>query len=147
MSLYREARSRSGRWIAAVAAALLVGLAVGAALGVALAPEPSLADSIGDLQDDVRPALDALELVPIHYESSQDVTRRAAQDQLARARASFEDAEPGLRLLDAAGTASVGHDLDELERLLEAGGDAASVEQLAHRTALRLRAVAGLSRQ
>jgi hypothetical protein len=147
MSLYREARSPSGRWIAAVVAALVVGVGIGAALGVALAPEPSLADEVGDVQEDVRPALDALELVPIHYDSSQAVTRRAAGDQLARARDTFDDAVPELRLLDPAGTAAVQRDLGELEGLLRAGGDSADVEQVARRAALRLRTVARLTRQ
>jgi len=147
MSLYREARSCSGRWAAAAVGALVVGIGAGAAVGLALAPEPSLADAVGDVQEDIRPALDALELVPIHYESAEPATRRAARDQLARARDAFDGAEPNLRVLDPAGTAAVRRDLGALGRLLQASGDAAEVERLSRRAALRLRAVARLMPQ
>jgi hypothetical protein len=146
MSLYREARSRPGRRIAALVAAATVGLLAGLAIGWALRPEPSLADGIEQVQDDVRPALDALELVPIHYESSSPVTRRAARDQLARAEDAFDDAEPDLGLLDPAGTATVARELAALERALASRVSAAQVERDATRTAADLRRVARLTR-
>ena len=146
MSLYREASSRPGRRIAALAAAAVVGLLAGLAVGWALRPQPSLADGVEHVQDDVRPALDALELVPIHYESSSPVTRQAAREQLARAQDAFDGAEDDLRLLDPAGTANVGRELDDLDRALVSGAAAAEVERDATQTAADLRAVARLTR-
>ena len=85
MSLYREARSRTGRTLAVLAAVFVVGGIVGALLVVALRPEPSLADRVTQLQEDVRPALDGLELVPIHYDGfAIDPWYRPLADPLGR---------------------------------------------------------------
>ena len=39
-------------------------------------------EQLESLQDDVQPALAALELIPIHYESPNRTTHAAAADQL-----------------------------------------------------------------
>lgn len=67
MSLYREV-GRSPRAIALAAiAALLFGLLGGFALGRGTASEPSLAEQVEAVGEEVRPALNALELVGIEY--------------------------------------------------------------------------------
>jgi len=137
MSLYREAGSRRGRAVAALAVALVVGLAIGFAAAWALKPEPTLADRVGDLQDQVRPALDALELVPIHYESSNPVTRRAAQEQLAAARDDVLAARSGLDALQPGAADRLERAFDDLERQLGQRAAVADVES----------AVAALERQ
>jgi hypothetical protein len=137
MSLYREAGSRRGRTVAALVAALLVGLVVGFAAAWALKPEPTLADRLADVQDQVRPALDALELVPLHYESTNPVTQRAASDQLAAARQDVLAARSGLDALEPGAAVRLERAFDELGRQLERGAAAADVES----------AVAALERQ
>ena len=137
MSLYREAGSRRGRAVAALLAALLAGLAIGFAAAWALKPEPTLADRVADVQDEVRPALDALELVPLHYESTDPVTRRAASDQLAAAREDVLAAGSGLDALQPGAADRLERAFDDLGRQLEQGAAVAEVES----------AVAALERQ
>ena len=74
------------------------------------------------------------------------MTRRAARDQLARAQEAFDGAEPDLRLLDPAGTATVARELAALDRALASGAEPAAVERDATRTAADLRRVARLAR-
>jgi hypothetical protein len=144
MSLYREAGSRRGRTAAAVAGLLLAGAVVGFVLGWALKPQPTLADRIEDVQGEVRPALDALELVPLHYESSNPVTKRAATEQLAAARNDVEGARDDLRALDPAGAARVEASLDELAGLLDEDAPTARVEAAVRSVERELRSAARL---
>jgi hypothetical protein len=144
MSLYREARSRTGRTVAVLAAVFVVGGIVGAALVYALRPEPTLADRVTQLQEDVRPALDGLELVPIHYESSNATTRRAAADQLAAAQADVNDVASDLQALDPAAAARVDRALEELAALIDDGAPPAQVEQAVAAAERELREAARL---
>ena len=137
MSLYREAGSRRGRAVAALAVAVIVGLLVGFAAAWALKPEPTLADRVEDVQDEVRPALDALELVPIHYESTNPVTRNAAREQLAAARDDVLGARSGLDALQPGAADRLERAFDDLERQLEQDAPVPEVES----------AVAALERQ
>jgi hypothetical protein len=143
MSLYREARSGRRRLWIAVGAAVAVGAIV---VGVVLVRggEPSQAEQLESLQDDVRPALAALELVPIHYESTNATTRAAAADQLAVARTTVEEHTDELRALDAARTAALLADLDELDVLVRTTGRTDEVEQATSDAAEQLRRLAGL---
>jgi hypothetical protein len=131
MSLYREAGSRRGRAVAVLAAALVVGLLVGFAAGWALKPEPTLADRLDDLQAQVRDGLDALELVPVHYESTNPVTRRAAVEQLAAARDEVLGARSGLDALQPGAAERLERAFDRLERQLEQGANVDEVESAA----------------
>ena len=89
MSLYREARTGRRRlWLAA--GAVLAAVVIVVVVLVAQGSEPSAAESLASLQDDVQPALAALELVPIHYESTNATTHAAAADQLEVARETVE---------------------------------------------------------
>ena len=144
MSLYREAGSRRGRTVAVLAGALVVGLLVGFALAWALKPEPTLADRIEDVQEDVRPALDALELVPIHYDSENEVTRRAASDQLAAAREELDAVRDDLEALDPSGAAAVATALAGLQRLLEQGADPERVDEAVQQVEREVRQTARL---
>ena len=144
MSLYREARSRTGRTVAVLAAVFVIGGIVGAALVYALRPEPTLADRVTQLQEDVRPALDALELVPIHYESTNPTTRRAAADQLAAARADVDDVAADLQAFDPAAAARADDALDELAALVDDGAPPARVEQAVAAAERELREAARL---
>ena len=143
MSLYREARSGRRRlWIAVGAAVAVLAIVV----GILLVPggEPSQAERLESLQQDVRPALAALELVPIHYESTNPTTHAAAADQLAVAQTTVEDHADELRALDAAGTAALLTDLSGLDRLVRTTGRTEEVAQATRATAERLRRLARL---
>ena len=74
MSLYREARSGRRRlWIAGA----LVAVGLAAVVGLVLATTggtQSQAEKLESLQDEIQPALEALELIPIHYESKIPIT-------------------------------------------------------------------------
>jgi hypothetical protein len=143
VSLYREARSGRRRlWIAVGAAAAVAAVVVGVVL--VQGGEPSQAEQLASLQDGVRPALAALELVPIHYESTNATTHAAAADQLAVARTTVEEHGDELRALDAAGTAALLADLDELDALVRTTGRADEVEQGSREAAEQLRRLARL---
>ena len=144
MSLYREARSGRRRlWIAASAAA--VALAAVAVLVVATTGgTPSQAEKLESLQQDVQPALAALELIPIHYDSPNPTTHAAAADQLGVARETISSVEHELQTLDPAGTSRVLSDLDDLELLVRTTGQTARVERAASKTMADLRALVRL---
>ena len=89
---------------------------------VARGSEPSAAESLASLQDDVKPALAALELVPIHYESTNATTHAAAADQLGVARETVEANADELRALDRAGTDRLLEELTVLDVLVRTPG-------------------------
>ena len=138
MSLYREARTGRRRlWIAAGAA--LAGAVIVVVVLVAQGSEPSAAESLASLQDDVRPALAALELVPIHYESTNPTTHAAAADQLEVARETVEANVDELRALDRAGTDRLREELTVLDALVRTTGRNAEVERATAEAAAQLR--------
>ncbi len=139
MSLYREARSGRRRlWLVAGAAlALVVAIVVGVVL--ATGGDSSPADQLESLQEDVQPALAALELVPIHYESPNPTTHAAAAEQLAVARETVEGKAEELRALDARATDTLLEDLDRLDELVRTTGRTAEVERATRETATELR--------
>ena len=138
MSLYREARSGRRRlWLAAGAALAVVAAIVGIVL--LSGGEQSEADKLTALQEDVQPALAALELVPIHYDSPNPTTHAAAADQLAVARDTVEANAEELRALDAQATAALFDDLDGLDALVRTTGRTADVERATREAATELR--------
>ena len=144
MSLYREARSGRRRiWIAVVVALAVV---VAVVVGVVLVQggDPSQAEQLESLQEDIRPALAALELVPIHYKSTNPTTHAAAADQLAVARTTLDEQSHELRALDAPGTAALLADLDQLDELVRTTGQTDEVEQVTREAAEQLRRLARL---
>jgi hypothetical protein len=143
MSLYRQ----TGRtpWsrvaIALVAALVLVGIGFG--IGRATAPSTTLQDNLSELRSKASVITDALELVPLHYESSSETTRQGARDQLARAREQFADLEPQLGLLDAARTAAAAKALETVERLARENAPPAEVEAAARQAGAAVNAAVG----
>jgi hypothetical protein len=101
--------------------------------------EPSAAERLESLQEDVQPALAALELVPIHYESTLPATHAAAADQLAVARKTVDDHAEELRTLDPQATADLTADLEQLDALVRTTGRTADVERAARLAAEKLR--------
>lgn len=131
MSLYREpGRTARTRRIAA-AVALLLALGAGILVGRATAPAPKLADAVAQLRKDAAPVGDALELVGITYRGRAAVTRRAAADQLARARAGFAAIESRLVLLDPARARRARAAIARLDGLLRRQAAVAEVETAA----------------
>ena len=106
--------------------------------------EPSAADRLESLQEDVRPALAALELVPIHYESPNATTHAAAADQLEVARETIDNLVDELRARDPGETQALLADLDRLGELVRTTGRADEVEEATRETASRLRRLVGL---
>lgn len=144
MSLYREARSRRRRlWISAAAAVIALA-AVATAVVLATGGTPSQEEELASLQDDVQPALAALELIPIHYASPNPTTHAAAADQLEVARETIASVEDELRALDPAQTTRVLADLASLESLVRTTGRAGDVEQATSVAAADLRALVRL---
>jgi hypothetical protein len=143
MSLYREARSGRRRlWIGAAAAALAL-----AAAGLVLATSggaPSPEEQLESLQDDVQPALAALELIPLHYESPNPTTHAAAADQLGVARDAISGVEDELRALDSTGTNRLLDLLADLERLVRTTGQTQLVEQATREASSELRSLVRL---
>ena len=144
MSLYRETRGTSARraGVAVVASAILV--VAGFGLGRATAPDTTLEDNVASVRDQASEITDALELVPLHYESTNATTRQGALDQLARARATFAGLEPQLALLDREGAAEASKALTELERLAQADAAPADVDAAATEARRAVRAAAGI---
>ena len=104
----------------------------------------SEAEKLESLQQDVEPALAALELVPIHYESPNPTTHAAAADQLDVARETIASLEDELEARDPARTRRVLADLAALELLVRTTGQTDRVEQLASKTTADLRALVRL---
>jgi hypothetical protein len=138
VSLYREARTGRRRLWLGVGAALVVVAAV-AGIVVLRNDEPSAADRLESLQEDVQPALAALELVPIHYESPTPATHAAAAAQLAVARETVDDHAEELRALDPRATGDLVTDLEQLDALVRATGRTSEVERATRRAAEKLR--------
>jgi hypothetical protein len=138
MSLYREARTGRRRLWLGVGAALVVVAAV-AGIVVLRNDEPSAAERLESLQEGVQPALAALELVPIHYESPTPATHAAAAAQLAVARKTIDDHAEDLRALDPRATGDLVADLEQLDALVRTTGRTTEVERAARLAAEKLR--------
>jgi hypothetical protein len=139
VSLYREARSGRRRlWLAAGAIVLLLGAVAGVVLATSGGAQ-SQEEQLESLQDDVQPALAALELIPIHYESPNPTTHAAAADQLDVARETIASVEDELRALDPARTRRLLSELAELELLVRTTKRTVRVQQLTRETTSNLR--------
>ena len=144
MSLYREARSGRRRlWIAASIAVVALAIVVGLVLATTGGTQ-SQAEKLASLQQDVQPALAALELIPIHYSSPNPTTHAAAADQLGVARETIASVESELETLDQARTTRLLSDLAGLEILVRTTGQTARVERAASETTADLRALVRL---
>src|SRR5262245_30615535 len=142
MSLYREPGRRRWTWLVVVAVAAIVLLVIGFGIGRATAPEPSLESQLSDLAGQVAPAADALELVAIHYESTNETTREAARTQLDRGEELFGEVEDELTMVNPEGVAAAREAIDELAALVAAGAPVSEVEAAATAAEEAVRAAA-----
>ena len=140
MSLYRQAGRRSGWLVAAVVVALLVGFGIGFAVSRATAEEPTVEAAVASVQEDAGATADALELVAIHYET----TEAAALQQLLRAEESFEEVRPELQLLSPKETADAEQAIERLASLVDESASAQQVESAAEEARATVRRAAGL---
>ena len=140
MSLYRQAGRRSGWLAAAVVVALLVGFGIGFVVSRATAEEPTVEEAVASVQEEAGETADALELVAIHYET----TEAAALQQLLRAEESFEEVRPDLQLLSPHDTADAGQAIERLAALVNQSASADEVERAAEEARAAVRQAAGL---
>jgi hypothetical protein len=140
MSLYRQAGRRSGWLAAAVVLALLVGFGIGFAVSRATTEEPTVEEAVARVQEDASATADALELVAIHYET----TEAAAGQQLQRAEESFDEVRPELELLSPEETADAGRAIERLATLIDQSASAGDVERAAEEARMAVRQAAGL---
>jgi hypothetical protein len=151
MSLYREA---GGPRIASFAVTALAAVAIGA-LGGYLAgaggeeEDASLTEAVEQLQQDVRPALNELELVMIEYGEAvrggrvvAETEYQASVDHAERARDAVEGASQELELLSPAGLERARSSLDELAGMIESQVPADRVDAAVARADAAIRAAA-----
>ena len=140
MSLYRQAGRRSGWLAAAVVVALLLGFGIGFAVSRATADEPTVGEAVASVQEEASATADALELVAIHYET----TEPAAAQQLQRAEESFDEVRPDLQLLSPEETVDAGRAIERLATLVDQSASAEEVERAAEEARTAVRQAAGL---
>ena len=125
---------------ASVAIALVVGFGIGFAVSRATAEEPTVEAAVASVQEDAGATADALELVAIHYET----TEAAARQQLRRAQESFEEVRPELQLLSPEETADAGQAIERLASLVDQSASAQQVESAAEEARATVRRAARL---
>ena len=150
MSVYREPATRRARaaGIAAVLA-LLVGAVAGFLAGRASVDETSLEEEIGDVQEEIRPALNALELVGIEYPEGvrggrvvAETEYRAAESQADSAAAALDAARDDLELLSPEATRRAGRAIAELQRMIGERAEPEAVQRTAREASSSLEASA-----
>jgi hypothetical protein len=139
MSLYRQASGASRRTLVMIGlGCLLAGIAVGFALGRGTAPDPALSELAAEARAEVRPAINALELVTIEYPEAvrggkvvAATEYEAAVAQAASAADALAAAAPDLRQLDPGGHAAATEAVDEVVRLVGEEAEPGAVEAAA----------------
>jgi hypothetical protein len=127
MSVYRDPANRRGRLlIFAAAASLLAGVLIGFLVARATEDEPSLADQVADVQVELGPAIDALELVPGHYrqgvrdgEVVEPAQYEGARSQAAAASDIVAAAATDLEVIAPVQLEAATEELDRLQALIE----------------------------
>lgn len=147
MSLYREAGRGSTRTlVVAAVVALVAGLAIGFAIGRSSAPEPSAADVVRELRDELRPVTGGLALIPNEYAQAyrnEGVEAEGVQGAVARIKAQLAKARADLQALDPAGAKQLDTALAGLESAVTAKAPPTEVAQRARAAAAALRALPG----
>lgn len=146
MSVYRQARAgRPGLLVAVAAVALAIGVLAGALL-FGGDEEPSLRDAVAELRDDMSPATQSLDALPIEYEEAvrggrvvRPTEYEGARGHLQRARATFDRARGDLVLLAPAETAELERRFGELAGLVDRRAPAPEVEAKARAVAEAVR--------
>jgi hypothetical protein len=148
MSVYRQARPGRPALVIAIAIAFLLAGVVGGALLFDGSDDDraSLRDAVDELRDDMRPAVESLDVLAIEYGQAVRGGRvvapteyEGAKGHLERARVAFDRARDDLVLLAPAETAVLERRLDELEQLVDRRAPAARVEAKARETAAAIR--------
>jgi hypothetical protein len=106
----------------------------------ASAEEPTVEEAVTSVQEDAGATADALELVAIHYET----TEAAAREQLERADGSFAEVRPELELLSPEETADAGQAIERLAMLVDQSASAEEVERAADEARATVRRAARL---
>ena len=152
MSLYRELGRTSPLRLALLAAGgLLVGLVIGFAIGKGASEEPSLEDAVAQVQEDIRPAVGALELVTIEYREGVKDGRVVARSEydaslahVGRAQEALKEVAGELEVLGPEDAAVARRSLEELRTLVERRAAGAQVDAAAERARAALQAAARL---
>ena len=148
MSVYRQARPGRPALVIAIAVAFLVVGVVGGALLFDGSDDEggSLRDAVGRLRDDMRPAVESLDVLPIEYGQAVRGGRvvapteyEGAKGHLERARKAFDGARGDLALLAPAEAAAAERRLDELGQLIDRHAPAAQVEARARDAAAAIK--------
>ena len=128
MSVYRDPANRRGRrlLIGAVIVALLIGALAGFLIARATEDEPTLADQVAEVQADLAPAIQALELVPGHYEQGvkdgevvEEAQYEGARSQAQSASDIVDELEPDLEIIAPVALASAQTSLERLIAAIE----------------------------
>lgn len=151
MSVYRDPAGRRSRLLAAaIVAAAVVGAIAGFVLARATDDDPTLAEQVAELRDELAPALSALELVTIEYREAvrdsevvEQTEYDAARSQAASAAAAVDSAAEDLSLIAPEETEAAEQGIAELEELIEARADASEVGRVANAARGQLAAAAG----
>jgi hypothetical protein len=134
MSLYRQpSRVRAPVIAGAVVVALLIGGGIGYAIGHADAPEPTAADVVSHLRGELRPAGEALQLLPTEYPQAakgEGNESAAVTGALARLDAALASARSDLTVLDPAGAKALQQRIAALEAAVRAKDAPAKVAAL-----------------
>ncbi|HEY3018904.1 MAG TPA: hypothetical protein VGJ32_01865 [Solirubrobacteraceae bacterium] len=145
MSLYRQPSRTRATVLAAVAVvALALGGGIGFALGRSSAPEPAAGDVVDQLREQLRPAVNGLQLLATEYPQAARGTGDEAagvQGAMARIRDAVRAARPDLAVLDPRGAAELGARVAALDRGVRAS---APVDEVAEQVRLARRALAGV---
>lgn len=127
--------------------ALVGGLAVGYLVGHSSAPDPSLADNISSLRDDLNPAQQGLQLARTEYGQAVKKGRvvepteyQAAKSDVQRAEDAVTGARSDLRSLNPRGAAALARAVEALSGAIASKQPAPRIDALSRRASAALQA-------
>jgi hypothetical protein len=148
MSLYREAGQNAKQGLIAGAVALIIGLGVGYLIGHSSAEEPTVADQIGTLTDELTPVSDGLELLGGEYPQAVKNGEIAAQTEydgsvsnIERITQTVSDHMSDLEALDPEGTAQLQATLGDLLDAIQSQASTEEINRLRTKAADELEAI------